>query len=387
MLLTKTARRLLHPRIVFISLALLPTSLHAQQTLRTLETATLTGEVIEISVPSDIRPGDSITGSIRQTSDSASLTGAVVEVDDRETRVADRLFKFSVPLAGTALPLVIKNASGVTIAKASIPVASPAGPSAAPGQPTIEQIERPLAPEPGTFAPLNFGQAGRPTTITGNFDGDSLTTSVSVGSSDALAIAESPRATFVEVPPSLQHGKTSLTVSEGGVSESFPFQVATLVLSANRTTIRRGQRAKISVEVRGLEGLNLARDKFRISIKNDTPSNIRFSDGGSDLNEIPISPEDVRAGSARFNTRVVGVTPGSFGVTATLESSTCTDCWKTYTACLAPIAAEEKRCYKNCDDAKADKLCYIACSTAARLQEAECFTAYIGCMRKKLFGL
>ena len=69
-----------------------------------------------------------------------------------------------------------------------------------------------------------------------------------------------------------------------------------------------------------------------------------------------ITPQSVRGGTYRFNTNVVGVTPGSFTLQATVMSSTCTDY-------------------------------YLACSAAARAQELECFAEYVGCYRKKLFGL
>jgi hypothetical protein len=58
-----------------------------------------------------------------------------------------------------------------------------------------------------------------------------------------------------------------------------------------------------------------------------------------------------------------------------------------YEKCVNAVAAREEACYRTCDKAKADTGCYLACSTAARAQELECFAEYVGCFRKKLFGL
>lgn len=365
----------------------------AQQQVRTLQVATLTGEVIDVRVPADIRPGDQITGSVvvprdKEGKPSATLEGAVVEVQNEKTSLGNRIFTFAVPLGLNAIPLLVRDKHGNVIAETTVPVNVPKVPAAAPGQPAInvQEIPLPQHPTPGKFAPMNFGQPGRPLVVNGNFDGNGRNTRVSIGGNQAELIAESPRASFVKVPDNLIAGRTTIEVEESGVREQFLFQVVNVGLAADKTTLLRGEKAKVTVTVSGLENLNLDRDRFRIDLVNLSPATVRFREATGDVLTRNITPASVRNGMFSYSTSVVGVAPGRFSITAAVTSSTCTECWDQYERCVNAVAEREKQCYRNCDQAKAGRECYLACSAAARAQEIECFAKYIGCVRKKLFG-
>lgn len=379
---------------VVLGLSSQPQAALAQQQVRTLQLATLTGEVIDVRVPDDIRPGDQITGSVVVPKDkegklSATLQGAVIEVRNEKTSVGDRIFTFAVPAGLSAIPLLIKDKGGRTIAETTAPVNVPTLPTPAPGHPTITAEDMPLPelPTPGTFGPMNYGQPDRPLTVNGNFDGNAQNTQVTVGGQPAEVIAESPRASFVQVPEDLLAGPTTIEVEESGVREEFPFQVVSLSLTADKTTLLRGESAAVNVTVTGLENLNLTRDRFRVDLANLSPSTVRFRETSGNVLTRNITPASARTGTFSYSTRVEGIEPGSYTLTATVTSSTCTDCWEQYERCLSRVRGSEERCYRNCDRSQAGTGCYLACSAAARAQELECWAQYIGCFRKKLFGL
>lgn len=375
---------------VGVALTLCPEPSLAQQGLRTMQVATLTGEVIDVNVPADIRPGDRITGSVVAPTDeegklSATLEGAVVEVEDTESSIGGRLFSFAVPAATAAIPLLIKDRSGRTIAETTVPVRPPA----VEPDPTIDPADVPTLdhPTPEGYAPFDYGQPGRPVTVQGPFDGDGTNTQVLIGGQPTTLIAESPRSSFHEVPETVPSGTTTLVIDEGGVREEFPFQVVGVGLSADKTTLLRGETATVSVTVTGLGNLNLERDAFAVDLSNQSPGTVRFREEAGNTLTRAIPPGAVRDGTYRFDTGVIGIDVGSYALTATVTSATCTDCTEQYERCLARSDAAERRCYRDCDRAGAGTGCYIACSASARLRETECFAQYIGCVRKKLFGI
>ncbi|HEX6746939.1 MAG TPA: hypothetical protein VF092_06545 [Longimicrobium sp.] len=389
-----TAIRLAVGFQALLAAAAAPSALAAQEQLRTTRVGTLSGEVVELNLPADIRPGDQISGTVVVPEEagrrpSATLQGAVVEVQGRRSAVRDRVFAFAVPAGAAAFALLLKDGSGRAIGETSVPVSPSLVP---PGQPSRGAISRasltpPATPRPGNFAPMYYGQPGRPATVTGNFDGDVANTRVSVGGRPTQLIAESPRALFYEVPQDAPSGRTTLAVEERGVREEFPLQVTSVALTAAKTTLLRGENEDVHVVVSGLENLELGRDSFRVELTNLSPQTVRFRDAPGTVLTRQIAPADVRAGSYSFDAGITGLSPGGYTLQATLASGTCRECWKAYEDCTAAADAEEQQCYKDCDRTNGGTTCYLACSAAARLQETECFTAYTGCMRRKLLGL
>jgi hypothetical protein len=355
------------------------------QKVRTISVKTISGEVVDVKVPNIIRPGDQITGSGITKTSSATLEGVVIEVDGKASNLKDKIFKFIVPAGIASLPFLIKNAKGETLGMTQIPVNTPNLPT--PGNNVTvppQQIQMPPQHAPGSFAPMNYCQPGEPLTINGFFDGNAANTNVTINNIPCEIITESNTGSFAQIPDNLPAGKASLTIQEGGATQTMPIQVITTNLSSNKTTLRKGAKAEINVTISGLDNLKLADNHFTMQLTNQSPANIVLKSETGNTITRNITESDVKGGVYSFTTTVTGISTGPFTLNSNVSSTTCTECWKQYENCIAKVEADEKQCYKDCDKSNGGTSCYLACSAAARLQEAECFAQYLGCVRKKL---
>jgi hypothetical protein len=361
------------------------TGIDGPQKVRTISVKTLNGEVVDVKVPNNIRPGDHISGSIITKFQSSALQGAVVDVENKKTNVKDKIFSFIVPAGLASIPFLIKNDKGETLGMTQIPVNTPNIPQPA-GNITIpaSQIQMPPQHTPGSFAPMNYCQPGEPLTINGFFDGNAANTKVSINNIPCEIIAESDRGSFVFVPQNLPPGRYPLAIDEGGVRQGFLIQAVITDLSSNKTVVQKNTKATITATVSGLENLDLNNNNFKLELTNGSPEIIQFRDANSTTITRDINSSNVKNGTFTFTTDITGITTGSYTVTSNLTSTTCTDCWKKYEDCIARCEAEEKKCYQDCDKGNKGISCYLACSAAARLCEAACFAEYLDCVRKKL---
>ncbi len=362
------------------------------QKIRTISVSTLSGEVIDVKVPNIIRPGDHISGSIFTKTQSSTLQGAVVDVQGNKTNVKDKLFRVFLPAglpAGsilvTVIPLIIRDNAGVELGRTEIPVNLPNLPT--PGNNVTvpaNQIEMPPQHLPGSFAPMNYCQPGQPLTINGFFDGNAANTTVSINNIPCEIIAESNTGTFAQISDNLPAGKASLTIQEGGVTETISIQVIRTNLTSNKTVVQKNTKAKVTATVSGLENLDLNNNNFKIELTNGSPGIIKFNEANTTTITRDINSSNVKNGTFTFTTDITGSATGAYTITSNISSTTCTDCWDQYKTCIAKVEADEKQCYKDCDNNNGGISCYLACSAAARLKEAECFAQYLGCIRKKL---
>ncbi|HEY6063780.1 MAG TPA: hypothetical protein VIV35_09235, partial [Chitinophagaceae bacterium] len=354
------------------------------QNVATVSVSTLSGEVVDVKVPNNIRPGDNITGSVVARTQSSTLQGAVVDVEKNKTSLKDKLFSFIVPAGLASIPFLIKNDKGETLGMAEIPVNTPNIPTPA-GNTIIpaSQIEMPPQHSPGNFVPVNYCQPGQPLTINGFFDGNAANTNVSINNIPCEIIAESPRGSFVQVPADLPAGKASLNIQEGGVTQTTAIQVITTNLSTNKKVVQRGTRAKVTATVSGLENLDLNNNNFKIELTNGSPGIIQFRDVTTTTITRDINSSNVKNGTFTFTTDIAGTATGSYTISSNVTSTTCTSCWEKYKNCIDNCEAQEKKCYEDCDKGNKGLGCYLACSAAARLCEAACWTEYLNCMRQK----
>jgi hypothetical protein len=358
------------------------------QKVRTISVKTLSGEVIDVKVPNIIRPGDQITGGVVTKSQSATLEGAVVDVEKKESNLKDKLFKFIVPAGVASIPFLLKDKNGATIGSGEMPVNRPNIPTPGPGMNLSlppNQIEMLPFHAPGSFAPINYCQPGEPLTINGFFDGNASNTNVTINNIPCEIITESNTGSFAQIPDNLSAGKASLTIEEGGVTQTMPIQVITTSLTTNKSTLRKGAKAEIKATVSGLDGLKLADNHFTIQLTNQSPANITLKSETGNTITRNITESDVKGGVYSFTTTVTGIATGPFTLNSNVSSTTCTSCWEKYKNCIANCEAQEKKCYDACDKGNQGIGCYLACSAAARLCEAACWAEYLNCVRQK-FG-
>jgi hypothetical protein len=238
---------------------------------------------------------------------------------------------------------------------------------------------------PGSFAPMNYCQPGQPLTINGNFDGNAANTTVSINNIPCEIIAESDRGSFANIPANLPAGKASLTIQEGGVTQTMAIQVITTSLTTDKSTLRKGAKAEIKAIVSGLENLKLADNHFTLQLTNQSPANITLKSETGNTITRNITESDVKDGVYSFTTTVTAISTGPFTLNSNVNSTTCTSCWEKYKNCIANCEAQEKKCYDACDKGNQGIGCYLACSAAARLCEAACWAEYLNCVRQK-FG-
>lgn len=263
------------------------------------------GQVV-LTVSDDVALGDTLSGRVRLEPDG----------QDEETRAAnlDHLGGYTVLLAGQRLP-ASSNAFQWKV-PVSIGVSAAVGllddDGARVGE-TAFPLRSAPGPDPYGFMLPEIAQAGRPVPVSGPFDGDLGNTGVTVGGTEAPVLAESPRKLVALVPGDVT-GPAELVVTESGTSTRGEVRVVGIRLSAPKVDLQRGERTTLTVRVSGLAGL---KEPIPLEVVNLSPSRVRISGGDTQTITIPTEGVD-EAGEYTWTTRLTGVTPGSFQITASL---------------------------------------------------------------------
>ncbi len=315
---------------------------------------TLQGTVT-VNVPDDTTAGDTISGTVetepkgstpdQQAKNGDKLGGYVVEVEKQPTTPSERVGKWVVPAAATALVLVLKNRGGHEVARTQVPVLPQQKPTLAvsPLQtpsptyggtksgPASPPPVRPgsLASQMGTGsqpygAPAASGysvpavaQTGHAVPILGRFDGDLRTTSVRIGGKDGEALAESPRKLVVRSPKNAM-GPLSFEVTKQGIPlVRCEIHNVGVRLAAPKTDLIKGERTTMTMTVTGLAGLDRP---IPVRLVNASPTVVSVE--GGDRQVILADPRQGRAdGSATFTRAVTGIRAGGWDVSATVDGS------------------------------------------------------------------
>ena len=172
-----------------------------------------------------------------------------------------------------------------------------------------------------------IGQQGRPIEIFGPFDGNSSNTSLNwtavrsqvpdfekntenVSGGFGL-LAESPRKAVFECPTNVT-GPIELTLSEGKTQVKGIFRSVGVNLSAPKTSLVRGERTTLTVQVSGLQGI-----KQPVPLTLDSTGVITME--GGPYQPLVIQPSQVGADGRYSTTRgITGVQTGVWGATATV---------------------------------------------------------------------
>ncbi len=246
-----------------------------------------------LTLPSDLSPGDIISGSL-QIMRPGGKSGRVPSLEKLRLTVGD----LAIPLtearwsatirarvAGGALRVAFVTRKGKHVASIQVPVAPAAG-------------------RPSTIPPV-LAVAGRPLVVHGRFDGDSSTTTVTVGGLEATVLGESPRQLILELPDAERQGQMVLEVTERGSSVEVVVRALGLQIEARNPLLKRGQRTTLMVRVTGLEGLDGA---FHIELRNLTPTIGKLAAGAAP--RITVRPAEVKAGVFAWTTEVHALRDG-----------------------------------------------------------------------------
>jgi cell division septation protein DedD len=172
---------------------------------------------IKVYLPDDMALGDTISGTtieepagkteeeLRRSLDE--LDRYFVGIEKEKTAVNRKVLNWTIPgfLNRGLAYLTLRDKSGKEVARAQVPVRNKAF-----------TIERSIIHSPWEYECPNMGRAGRPTQITGPFDGSFSNTEVKIGGQEARLLAESPRKLVVESPEEIM-GLTDIELKEGDV--------------------------------------------------------------------------------------------------------------------------------------------------------------------------
>ena len=301
----------------------------------------LEGGRVIVNLPDDMRAGDTISGTVVEEPKGANQTekeenrktleGMVIDLEGTRVKVGEPRFTWTPPM-----PQPSVSPPRYQLRIIEIPTGSPntehvyfncfitayqAPKLSAGAHDTI--VERTDVKIP------TLGQAGRPVTITGSFDGDSSNTKVdfrpllvqaSVGGNftplggnwDGYNIvAESPRQ-IVFTPSSNLTGPTEIRVTERTMETKGTLRIVGVNLTAPKTNLMKGESTTLKIEVQGLQGITQT-VPLRL-----TKGGVVTMQGG-DVQTMSIKPSEVRANGTFTTSRTItGQQTGAFSVTATV---------------------------------------------------------------------
>lgn len=257
-------------------------------------------------LPSDIRHGDTITGTVitfpegrnaaAKAKNEDTLSGYVIEIEGKKSN-ANGVLRFMIS-APSPLRMNVLDKSGKVVASQELEC--------------LPTIENPWH----SFDIPRIGQAGRPIEINGQFDGDIANTQCSLGGQRAAVLAESPRGCIVMVPPNVSAGQ--MTILENGKSFSAPFNSLSVQLSAPKTTLLKGEQTTVQATVSGFEGLDREAFPIPFELTNQSPGIIRIQGFQGTSKCFSITPEMVKGNVWTTSMGVTAINAGGFGIRGVL---------------------------------------------------------------------
>ena len=281
---------------------------------------------VSVNLPDDVAAGDTISGTVitepkgntrdEQAKNEDSLKGYVVEVAKQETPTQQKEgSKWVIPPVAQFIPVVLKNREGKVVARAEVPVGTVVKP-----KPNGDQ---------GNYSTPPFGQAGRPISVAGPFDGDFNNTAVNLGNNTAQFLAESPRKVVVKSPANLIGPSTIEVNEQNRFVARCHYQSIGVKLTAGKLNLIRGEQTTVTVTLSGLDG---ATGPVPMQLTNASPATVRME--GGDTQTIIAQPGEFTGGVFTAKRTLTGIKPGGFAINAVVNPSTGTKSagggvWKT----------------------------------------------------------
>jgi hypothetical protein len=237
----------------------------------------------------------------------------------------------------------------------------------------------------GLYNLAPVAQPGQTLMITGSFDGNAANTTVSLNGHPCEIVAESPRMSYVEIPGEATAGVFEIRIEENNNKESSKINIINLGLSANKTSLLKGQKATVSVVVSGLEGLDLRNgNTLKLSLENQSPQTIVFSNEPGNVITKDINAESVKDGKYEFSTRIVGLTKGSFSITSNVAApKDDNECVKKYQDCMVQVKADNEKGIKDCQvvGGKGVDDCIAKVNTSSEKLGKACLDEFLKCRK------
>jgi hypothetical protein len=279
---------------------------------------TLNGTV-SVNLPDDVAAGDTISGTVitqpkgttkdEQAKNEDSLNGYVVEVAKQENPAQQQQrSKWVIPPATQFIPVVLKNREGKVVAQTQVPL----------GQGNVIK-PKPNGDNPnqGGYSTPPLGQAGKPVSVNGPFDGDFNNTAIKLGNNTAEFLAESPRKVVVRSPANLI-GPAPIEVNERGrIVAKCNYQSIGVRLAADKLSLIRGEQTTLTLTLNGLDGVTTP---VSVQLTNASPGTIRMEGGESQV--VTAQPREFTAGVFTTRRTLTGVSAGGFNINAVINLNT-----------------------------------------------------------------
>lgn len=300
----------------FISISSQAQTVTQQKGLTTVEFSSPQG-IISVYLPSDIRPGDHISGSI--------TVQPVGKNEKQKQKALAELLKGKLRIGNPNDPQqvaqsLLQRYPNIPERLQPIIVSQPFSVSLIDGKNLTSNVEIHLpaivnqTTNSGCFAPTH-ALVGEPLRITGNFDGDASNTKCSLGNKELPVLAESTSQCFLLFPQDAA-GLHTLTVKEND-KQKCTQQVSgvDMQVSAGKLNLLKGQTTYIDVTISNLQNLP---DTAFLTINNITRDVVVLPGGNDQL--IPILPAS-DSGTGKFYRRFVvhSIKTGDFTVNVNLD--------------------------------------------------------------------
>ncbi len=263
---------------------------------------------VQLFLPSDAAPGDTISGAIlaepagatpqEQQANLRSLTGLVIDLEGQQANVMSRQYEWTVPAALRAgrATLALRTPDGRVVSQIPVPI----------------DPQPPIATGPvatNVTLPTDI-QIARPAIIRGRNDGRLRGKTVEVGAGMADLLAASPRQLIFRVnQPAI--GDLPIRFTGNGSTAEGRVRVLSARLVATSNQLTRGQRATLTTTVTGLAGIT---EPVALSFRNLSPAIVRLE---GDAPEIIIEPRHVSRDGTYIDTRrLTGVQAGGYRIVA-----------------------------------------------------------------------
>ena len=222
------------------------------------------------------------------------------------------------------IPVVLKDREGKVVGQTEVPVSSkgkaytpsvsesPKSKLTAPG--ISKGPEESIASAMVDYFTPAVGQAGKPLSVKGPFDGDFANTSVRIGNQTAKFLASSPRKVVVESPRDL-NGVDDIEVEyKGKVVAKCVYRSISIGLAADKLNLIKGEQTSLTVTLAGLIGLS---SPVSIQLTNKSPGTISMA--GGDMQAISVNPGEVKGDIWKTTRALTGVQAGGFAINALVD--------------------------------------------------------------------
>ncbi len=268
---------------------------------------------VTVYLPDDMVAGDTISGTViaepkagyvqDNSPNAETLTGVVIDLGDgQKVPVCDpcsALRSFVLPHVFDQLGRVI-NVSLIEPGRNTITKKVPLQPAG-----VLTTTDPNIPP---------FAQTGHPLPISGPFDGNSSNTLGTIGSQQAVILAESRRKLILRTPGNLT-GPVQVSATDNGKTTSGQVRILSVQLTSPKTKLKSGEETKVHMEIKGLKG-----EKRNVPVRIVTTGNANTQ--GGNQQDINIAPGDVsQAGTFVRDFTLVGTSTGAFSVTATVQGN------------------------------------------------------------------